>query len=80
MIGSIGSNRAEAFDQADLVYRAELIKNNLSRLPLKTNGRGWDRDDLFGKECVLAHSGWAGETVCHGSHDDRVDMPVHFIG
>ena len=58
MIGSIGSNRAEAFDQADLVDRAELIKDNLSRLPLKTNGRGWDRDDLFGKECVLAHSGW----------------------
>ena len=80
MIGSIGSNRAEAFDQAGLADRAELIKDNLSRLPLKTNGRGWDRDDLFGKECVLGHSGWAGERVCHGSHDDRVDMPIHFIG
>ena len=38
MIGSIGSNRAEAFDQADLVDRAELIEDDLSRLPLKTNG------------------------------------------
>lgn len=38
MIGSIGSNRAEAFEQTRLVDRAELIEDNLSRLPLKTNG------------------------------------------
>ena len=65
MIGSIGSNRAETFDQADLVDRAELIKDNLSRLPLKTNG----------------YAGGIGTALGgHGSHDDCVDMPVHFIG
>ena len=65
MIGSIGSNRAEAFDQADLVDRAELIKDNLSRLSLETNG----------------YAGGIGTALGgHGSHDDRVDMPIHFIG
>ena len=65
MIGSIGSNRAEAFDQAGLVDCAELIEDNLPRLPLKTNG----------------HAGGIGTALrCHGSDDYRVDMPIHFIG
>ena len=65
MIGSIGSNRAQAFDQADLVDRAELIKDNLSRLSLETNG----------------YAGGIGTALGgHGGHDDGVDVPIHFIG
>lgn len=79
MIGCSLINRTQAFGQAGLVDHADLVQHDLSGLSAKADRDAGGIGTPFGERRVLARSGRAGENRCHGSHDDCVDMPVHFI-